>query len=79
MRQSILAGNCQNQVLLGYQAISALEVKVFKVQHMGFSNILTLAFYICLLSITFPRYFEITKQEQSYNPKCGLNFVCITF
>jgi hypothetical protein len=49
----VLVGKWWNQLILGYEAISTLEIRIFKVGHMGFSNIWTEFFYICFLSIMF--------------------------
>jgi hypothetical protein len=78
-------GKWWNQLNLGYEAISTLEIRNFKVVHMGFPNIWTEIFYICFLSIFYiffyhysflVRYLKIIMQD---NLKFGLNFVSIVF
>jgi hypothetical protein len=46
MGWSISACKYWNQLVFKLQDISTLEVRILKVWHMGFSNILTLVFYL---------------------------------
>jgi hypothetical protein len=78
----VLVGKWWNQLILGYEAISTLEIRIFKVGHMGFSNIWTEFFIYVFCPLFFyhysflVRYLKITIQD---NLKFGLNFVFIVF
>ncbi len=76
--------NYQNQLILYYKVIFALEIKVFKVWHMGFSNIsililfMSLVHYFSIIIIVLEDILRLFKNRLNYNNKFGLDLTFLT-
>jgi len=66
----VLVGKCQNQLILGYEAIWSLEVEDLRFETWGFQNILILVFlYVSCPLLFCPYNYFINNLKLSFKSK----------
>jgi hypothetical protein len=79
MEWLVLTIMCQNQLFLGHESISALEIRVLKVLHIGVLKYLNSCFLIMSCPLLFHRYIYFIRfwayPKWGYNSKFGLTLI----